>query len=162
MGLLLDQVSITKQKIMSQNQIRPIAICVFRHHNRILVFEGYDSVKNELFYRPLGGGIEFGEHSSEAIQREIKEELGAEVCDLSFLGSVENIFFINNRRGHEFVQVYDAKFRDPKFYNNHSFEATEANGSKLKVMWKDIKFFEKGEIPLYPTGLLELLKEKSR
>ena len=147
---------------MSQNRIRPIAICVFRHHNRILVFEGYDSVKNEVFYRPLGGGIEFSEHSSVAIQREIKEELGAEICDLSFLGSVENIFFLNDRHGHEFVQVWDASFVDPEFYGYSSFEATEANGLKLKVVWKDVKFFEEGKAPLYPTGLLELLTEKSR
>jgi len=147
---------------MSQSHIRPIAICVFRHQNRILVFEGYDSVKNEVFYRPLGGGIEFGEHSSETIQREIKEELGAEICDLSFLGSVENIFFLNNKRGHELVQVYDASFVNPEFYGYSSFEAIEANGLKLKVVWKDVKFFEAGKAPLYPTGLLALLTAKSR
>jgi hypothetical protein len=43
------------------NQIRPIALCVFHNNNRILVFEGYDKAKDEIFYRPLGGGIEFGE-----------------------------------------------------------------------------------------------------
>jgi len=148
------------QASMAQNYIRPIAICVFRYQNRILVFEAYDRVKNEIFYRPLGGGIEFGEHSSEAVKREIKEELGVEIFELSFLGSIENIFFLNNRRGHEFVQVYDASFEDPEFYGYSSFEATEANGSKLKVVWKDIEFFKNGKAPLYPTGLLELIMDK--
>jgi len=46
------------------NHIRSIAICVFRHKNHILVAEGYDPVKDEYFYRPLGGGIEFGETSA--------------------------------------------------------------------------------------------------
>ncbi len=44
-----------------KKRVRPLAICVFRHHDRILVMEGYDPVKKEHFYRPLGGGIEFGE-----------------------------------------------------------------------------------------------------
>jgi len=42
------------------NQIRPLAIYLFRDGDRILVGEGNDPVKRETFYRPLGGGIEFG------------------------------------------------------------------------------------------------------
>ena len=143
---------------MTRSKIRPIAICVFRHQNRILVFEGYDYANDQIFYRPLGGGVEFGEHSSATVAREIKEELGAEICNLSFLGSIENIFSCNDRAGHEFIQVYDAEFVDPQFYHQESPEAYEADGSRLKVMWKDIEFFTDGKAPLYPTGLLELLK----
>lgn len=144
---------------MTKKRIRPIAICVFRHQNRILVFEGYDPARDQIFYRPLGGSIEFGEHSSKAVAREINEELGAEICNVSFLGSIENIFSFNDRTGHEFVQVYDAKFVDPKFYQQESPEAYEADGSKLNVMWKDLEFFKAGNAPLYPAGLLELLEK---
>lgn len=146
---------------MSQNRVRPIAICVLRHENRILVFEGYDSVKQETFYRPLGGAIEFGEHSSVAVRREIKEELGAEICNLTFLGSLENIFECNGKPGHEYILVYDADFVDPKFYLMDSLEAYEDDGSELKVLWKEIAFFKNGKAPLYPTGLLELLENNN-
>jgi 8-oxo-dGTP pyrophosphatase MutT (NUDIX family) len=129
---------------MTQNRIRPIAICVFQHQNRILVFEAYDHVKDEIFYRPLGGSIEFGEHSSIAVAREIKEELGAEICNLSFLGSIEN----------------EAEFVDPEFYQRESLDAFEDDGSKMKVVWKDIEFFKNGKAPLYPTGLFELLEKR--
>ncbi len=142
---------------MSENRIRPIAICIFRNGNRILVFEGYDYVKAKIFYRPLGGSIEFGEHSSATVVREIKEELGADICNVSFLGSLENIFSCNDRVGHEFIQVYEAEFIDPRFYQQESPEAYEADGSKLNVMWKNLEFFKNGMVPLYPTGLLELL-----
>lgn len=74
------------------NLICPIAICVFRNNNRILVFEGHDSIKNETYYRPLGGGIEFGESGEEAIRREIMEELHSEIEELKHLGFLENIF----------------------------------------------------------------------
>ena len=143
---------------MTQNRIRPIAICVVRHQSRILVFEGYDSVKNEVFYRPLGGSIEFGEHSLNAVKREIKEELGAEICNISFLGSLEIIFEYNGKPRHEFVQVYEADFVEPEFYNRKSLEAFEDDGSELKVFWKEIEFFKQGKAPLYPIGLLELLE----
>jgi 8-oxo-dGTP pyrophosphatase MutT (NUDIX family) len=146
---------------MSHHKIRPIAICIFRHQDRILVFEGYDSVKKELFYRPLGGSIEFGEHSSIAVKREIKEELGAEICNITFLGSLENIFEGNGKPGHEFVQVYEADFAEPRFYQTDSPEAFEDDGSEIKAIWKEIAFFENGEAPLYPNGLLDLLLNRT-
>jgi 8-oxo-dGTP pyrophosphatase MutT (NUDIX family) len=89
------------------NQIRPIAICVFRNNNCILVFEGYDKATDKVFYRPLGGGIEFGEHSQETICREIMEEINLEVDEttLKYLGTLENIFTYMDDIGHEIVQV---------------------------------------------------------
>ncbi len=145
----------------THNRIRPIAICVFRHHGRILVFEGYDDAKDQIFYRPLGGSIEFGEYSSITVAREIKEELGAEICNLSFLGSVENIFSCNDIAVHEIVQVYEADFIEPQFYQMDSLEAYEDDGSELKVLWKEIACFKNGAAPLYPTGLLELMEKNN-
>lgn len=42
------------------NQIRPIAICLFSHDDKILVSEEHDLSRKQTFYRPLGGGIEIG------------------------------------------------------------------------------------------------------
>lgn len=50
-------------------RIRPIAICLLRHEGKILVFEGWDRAERRAFYRPLGGGIEFGETGQHAVQR---------------------------------------------------------------------------------------------
>jgi len=77
---------------MDTTRIRPIAVCLFRHENRILVSEGFDTVKQDYYYRPLGGGIEYGEPSREAVAREIREELGAEIENIRLLDVLENIF----------------------------------------------------------------------
>ena len=61
---------------MKKQKIRVIAVSVFQNAGRILVFKGHDPVKGETFYRPLGGAIEFGETSQQALVREIREELG--------------------------------------------------------------------------------------
>lgn len=58
------------------SRIRPLAICVFRHQDRILVAEGYDPVKDEHFYRPLGGGNEFGDGESILYPTGLLEILG--------------------------------------------------------------------------------------
>ncbi len=71
---------------MREEKIRPIAICVCRAGERILVAEGYDSVKEQIFYRPLGGSIEFGERGEEAVRREFQEEIGTGLDDIRYLG----------------------------------------------------------------------------
>jgi len=141
---------------METQTIRPLAVCVFLYQNRILVFEGRDPVLNQPFYRPLGGKIEFGEHSAETLVREMEEELGERIHALTFLGCIENIFTYNDEPGHEIVMVYDARFGNPALYEADTLTAHDGD-AELKVVWKDLEFFKRGEAPLYPEGLLELL-----
>lgn len=98
------------------NKIRPIAICVFHHDGKILVSEAFDSAKGASFCRPLGGGIEFGETSAQTIERELQEEIGAEVINLRLIGTLENIFTYMGKPAHELVQVYDGEFSDASIY----------------------------------------------
>jgi 8-oxo-dGTP pyrophosphatase MutT (NUDIX family) len=144
---------------MKKKRIRPLAICVFRDHNRILVAEGYDSVKDEYFYRPLGGGIEFGETSMETVCRELMEELNVQVDSesLIYLGTLENIFHFNGVAGHEIVLIYDGVLKEPGLYEQALITGKEANGENFQAMWKNIDEFGEGKSILYPTGLIELL-----
>lgn len=139
--------------------IRPIAICVFRHHNSILVTEGYDAVKEQSFYRPLGGGIEFGEYSEQTIHRELREEIGAEVCELRYLGTLENVYVFNGAPGHEIVQVYDGRLKDLRLYGQELILGREMElEASFCAVWKRLDEFGEGKSILYPTGLLELLR----
>lgn len=145
---------------MKKHRIRPLAICVFRHHDRILVAEGYDEVKRQAFYRPLGGGIEFGERSEGTVRRELMEELGVEVGELQYLGTLENIFTFNGQPGHEIVRVYDGVLKEPGLYDQAVIPGEEAEvGESFEAVWKRIDEFGEGKSVLYPTGLLELLQE---
>ena len=141
------------------NQIRPLAICLFRNKDRILVAEGYDPIKGETFYRPLGGGIEFGERSEETICRELMEEIGVELKQdtLKYLGAVENIFTFNGTPGHEIVLVYDGALEDSRLYDQSVILGIEANGEEIRAMWKNVDAFGVGKSTLYPVGLLEML-----
>lgn len=144
---------------MKRGQIRPIAICVFRDGDSILVFEGYDPVEDEVFYRPLGGAIEFGEHGRECIAREIQEELGAEIKDLTYVGMIENVFTFDGQPGHEIVLVYEANFVDRGLYDKRVIKGQEDDGSEFVASWKPVDEFRSGTARLYPEGLLNLLQK---
>jgi 8-oxo-dGTP pyrophosphatase MutT (NUDIX family) len=142
------------------SRIRPIAICVFNRNDKILVSEEYDPSKGKTFYRPLGGGIEFGEHSTETIRRELMEEISAAVKDLMYLGTLENIYIFNGIPGHEIVQVYDGALVDSGLYEQAVILGHEADVNlPMKVLWKSLDEFGPGKSILYPVGLLELLRQ---
>lgn len=142
-----------------KKRVRPLAICVFRNQGRILVNQGYDPLREEYYYRPLGGGIEFGEPAEETVCRELLEELNVEVDkeSLNYLGAVENIFTFNGTPGHEIILIYDGSLKDSSLYDQAVILGAEADGEKIQAVWKRIDDFGEGKAILYPTGLLELL-----
>jgi 8-oxo-dGTP pyrophosphatase MutT (NUDIX family) len=145
---------------MANNRIRPLAICIFSRAGSILVAAGIDPVKgNQEFYRPLGGGIEFGEHSQQTLVRELREEIGAEVANLRYLGALENIFVFNGDPGHEIVLVYDGEFVDRSLYAREWINGSEGeeNDLKFRAVWLPLDGFRTGTPPLYPDGLYALL-----
>jgi 8-oxo-dGTP pyrophosphatase MutT (NUDIX family) len=140
--------------------IRPIVICIFSHNGRILTFEGYDPTRRQIFYRPLGGGIEFGESSQEALVREIREELNTAVTNLRYLATLENIFTFDGQPGHEIVQVYDGQLVDKSLYHCPVIKGREEDGQPFTAFWKSLNdFVGPNAPPLYPDGLLELLRQ---
>jgi len=143
---------------MKKKRIRPIALCVFLKNNRILVFEGYDKVKDEIFYRPLGGGIEFGETAEETVRREFMEEINVEVKDIRYLGTLENIYIFNGKLYHEIVMIHDGALVNSGLYEQAVIVGEEANGDVIRAMWKNLDEFGEGKSILYPNDLKALLQ----
>jgi len=141
-------------------RIRPIALCIFRNDGRILVGEFQDRISKKRFYRPLGGGIEFLEPGEEAVQREIQEELSEDIENVQLLGYLENIFFHEDEHKHEIVMVFDGEFKDKSVYKKSQVDGMEANGEKIKAVWKHLSEFGEKSLLLYPNGMLEFLKER--
>lgn len=137
-------------------KIRNIAICKIIHNDKIFVLEGFDPAKNETFYRPVGGGIEFGELAREAAIREFREELNTELSIGSGVEVFENIFEFNGTAGHEIVFILEASFLDDTFYEHNEFTGNE-NGSPFKALWVPLEDFKQGNRTLYPEGFVNSL-----
>jgi len=130
---------------------------VFRNAGRVLVSGGFDPSEGYHFYRPLGGGVEPGETSRDALVREIGEELGLEATDLRPLGVLENIFALEGELGHEIVFVYDGRFTDHSVYGRPRLDDLESKGERDGIAWRSIDFFDDNR-RLVPKGLRELLE----
>lgn len=88
------------------------------------------------YYSLVGGRVQFGETSLEAIVREIKEELAIDVAPerlkLQYIG--ENFFQSSSRNFHEYLFVYTFDyFECPDFQPSVIADKTE-----VQTLWWDI------------------------
>jgi len=143
---------------LKQRRIRVVAICLFARGNQILVAEGYDATKGSPFYRPLGGGVEFGESTQAALMREVREELGQEVKGLRLVGTLENLFELEGIQGHEIVFVYDGEFVDAAVYERDRLDFEEDNGEAVTARWRPLSFFN-AHHRLVPEQLHRLISD---
>lgn len=147
---------------MRSGRIRVLALGIIWKGNQILVCKGHDEVKDQVFYRPLGGGIEFGEPGHVALAREMREELGAEITIPRYLGTVENLFTYNGAPGHEIIRLYETAFADPAFYEQEQIPLIEDDGTRYTAVWMPLGVFAAGGPPLYPDGLPAFLARAPR
>ncbi len=140
---------------MEEGRIRTSTICVIRHQDRILAAPGYAGSKG-VFYRPLGGEINFGEHSRQAIRRELQEEIQVEITDPQYLGVIENFYTLYDVPQHELVIVYEADLVDGSMYGMSSMQGDEG-GQAFRVEWVSLTEFTEGRASLFPDGLLDML-----
>lgn len=136
------------------NEIRPIVLGLAIKNGKILVSEGYDKVKDQTFYRCLGGGIEFLEKSDEALKREFVEELGIEITTKDFLGISENIFTFEGKEAHELVFFYSIDINNSDYKDEYTIlDMRKDNIAK----WIDIQDFKSKKQIIYPQEILKFL-----
>lgn len=137
-------------------EIRVLALGLIRDGDRIFISEGYDPGKQQTFYRVLGGGVDFGETSRDALQREFQEEIQAELTNIVYLDCIENLFTFNDQPGHEILFIYQCDFVDSKFYQLQQIDFAEGERKK-RALWVEIERFKSGELRLVPEQFFDYL-----
>ena len=135
-------------------EIRPIALGLAIKNNKLLVEEKFDKVKNQTFYRCLGGGIEFLEKSSDALKREFKEEINTDIVVKDFLGISENIFTFNGKNAHELILFYSIEISDKNY--QEEYKVIDDHGETI-AKWIDIKEFKNKNKILYPEEIFKYI-----
>lgn len=65
--------------------------------------------KNRKYYFFPGGHVEFGESAKKALKREIREELGLNIKECSFIGGSEHQFIEDGKKYHEINLAFRTK-----------------------------------------------------
>ncbi|WP_227353985.1 NUDIX hydrolase [Haladaptatus salinisoli] len=140
---------------MSENRIRVSARGLVRRGDEILVARDRDPAEGERFHYLLGGGVEFGEHSEDALHREFEEELGVSLANVSPFETYEGVFTFDGRRAHEVWRVYEADIAESWPYERDSFPGYEPEfDEEFECLWKSPSDFAVAGETLYPESLL--------
>ncbi|WP_299924709.1 NUDIX domain-containing protein [uncultured Pelagimonas sp.] len=141
-------------------RIRVLSIAIFRRGDHILAGPVYDDNGQIKGWRPLGGGIEFGERAIDALARELQEETGQEITDIHHIGVMENLFTHHGETGHEIVMIYAARFANPDIYKADLVAFAEEDGIEMHAKWISLPKALAGRTQLFPAGLAERLLAK--
>jgi len=123
------------------------ALCLIENDGKLLLCKGYDSVKKETFFMIIGGTVNFGEKTEEALRREMREEVNSEIENLKFLTVVENIFTYEGKNEHEICFIYKGDLSNKEVYKK---EYIKINEEGLPAEWVPISDILAGEIRFYP------------
>ena len=138
------------------DKIRLLALGIIKQGDRLFLSQGFDPVKQVTFYRALGGGVDFGEPSIEALKREFREEIQAELTNIKYLGCIESIFTYKKQQGHEVIQLYNCDFVDDKFYQLEQINFKEKDRQKTAI-WVSIEKCKTGELLVVPEKFLDFI-----
>lgn len=138
-------------------RVRALALAVLLYRDHVLCAEGYDAVKGEQFYRPLGGEIEFGEPAAEAAVRELREEIGRAVEVRAALGATENLFTFNGAPGHEVCFEFVCEFAAGAEPGDLAPIVANEGGRGFTARWLPLAEVLGGSHRVYPEGLAERL-----
>lgn len=138
--------------------VRFVALGAVQRGDELLVFEGEDPETGTPYYRLLGGGVEFGEHSREAVVREFGEELGVEFADPTPVGMFERVFTHDGETGHEVWRVYEGHVVEDWPYDRDSFTFVEPEfDTEHRARWMAVDRLRDEGTTFYAPEVLDAL-----
>ncbi len=145
-----------------QARIRVKSLAWIEDQGELFVVRMHDKVKGDDYYRPIGGSVEFGESSEEAVLREAWEELHTRLEIIGAPVVVENRFDCDGEQGHEIDFLVPCRFTDQEFNLRQEHDLIEASGERFKAYWIPIKDCLNGSLRLVPEALLNWYQRNSK
>lgn len=141
------------------SNIRFVALGAVYRGDELLVFEGELPETGETYYRLLGGGVEFSEHSRDAVTREFHEELGVAFTDPVLVDTFERVFTFDAETEHEVWRVYEGRIAENWPYERDSFTFVEPESdTEHLARWMPIESLRDEETTFYSSAVLDALE----
>jgi len=129
--------------------------------DELLVFDGDDD--GDPFHRFLGGTVEFGEHSREAVVREFREEVGERFVVAGLVGTFERVFEFDGETGHEVWRVYEGHLDADWPYQRETFTYEEdIPDGEMTARWATVEHLRDPATTFHSEEVLDALARPLR
>jgi ADP-ribose pyrophosphatase YjhB (NUDIX family) len=142
--------------VESRGQVVKAMVVIRRPRDGALLVSEEANPSGELFHRPLGGHVEFGEYARDTVQREFQEEIGQALTGLRLASVLENIFQWGGITQHEIVFIFTAAFANEAAYEIPEQAIADDHG-RSRVIWRAP---EAASPPLYPAGVAHVAAQE--
>ena len=130
-----------------------VSVLIFnRDQSKVLLF----NVEGRQFYLIPGGKVHELEESVDAAKREVKEELGWDNLDYSFLAASEEMVTDKGYHNHQINLIYKAIYQEDIVETK--FKGLE--GDWINFEWVDIKDIDNYNI--YPSNVKNMVKNPNK
>jgi len=153
------------------SDIRGVALAALQHRDTgAYLVQRLPGTDDTHFHRFIGGGIEAGELSGAALEREFREELGVDIEAGPAVCTVENLFAFDGESHHELAVVREATFADGSLYDRDRFRgvdgapthdgASRGEGDRIEyeAYWRTIADLRAADAPFFPAGVADALE----
>ena len=139
----------------SKGQVVKAMVVIRRPRDGALLVSEEANPSGELFHRPLGGHVEFGEYALDTVHREFREEIGQALTGVRLTDVLENIFQWDGATQHEIVFIFIAAFADEAAYEIPEQVIADDCG-RARVIWR---IPGAARPPLYPVGVADMAEQ---
>ena len=99
----------------------------------LIKIKGDDIFGHRDYFETPGGGIKLGETRHQALQREIEEEVGVNICDIKFIARVIDFYNLINRRNDNYFYLCRVKCKTEQHLEEYEKILMEG------IVWFDIE-----------------------
>lgn len=124
---------------------------VFTNNGKILLHR----CPSDGHYALPGGRIQATEDSITALKREVNEELGLNIENISFMAVIENFFNTPKCKYHEYMWMIKGDFEEKSVYNQEKIYGKEAD-KELIFEWIEVNKLK--SIDFRPTDIIPYLE----
>lgn len=133
--------------------VRTVGVAI--HNEQVLLHRA----AHDTWWSLPGGRVELHESSSDALVREMREEMGVEVVLLRLLW-VKERFYVSSQRNHSIQFYYLMQIPEALFpESTPTFTSAQSNDTPLVFQWYLLAQLDTLPMPLYPVMLRTMLRQ---
>jgi len=139
--------------------IQALAYCIVRRNHEVLLRRGEACGGDKSYFYPLGGIMQAGEYSWDAVRRHAKMALDSELHNLTFMGPSEFIGREGDHLLHQIIFLFEADLAEADCYHQPQIGGKGPDRRPCLYRWQPLLAFQRKRNWLLPESLADMMLE---